>query len=86
MLSACDCTVDIGLHVSNAQICPVSIDCPLAETCSADAGVMTKARLPFHIATRPRPMLPKILAVAVSTDIQLASPFLYCLNTAVLDF
>jgi len=30
MLSACDCTVDIGLHVSNAQICPVSIDCPLA--------------------------------------------------------
>jgi len=58
----------------------------LQETCSADAGVMTKARLPFHIVTRPRPMLPKILAVAVSTDIQLASPFLYCLNTAVLDF
>ena len=30
MLSARECTVDIGIHVSNAQICPVSIDCSLA--------------------------------------------------------
>lgn len=49
MLSACDCTLDIGLHVSNAQMCPVSIDCPIARdllsTCRC--GDQGKAAFPF---------------------------------------